>query len=773
MLKKSFLYIMLLSWSTTLTFAQGHPAVFQWSNLNTYNQVVDFTYYGQKFYCATESGFFIYDKENNYTETFSKSKGMNDVDIAALDFDAITKTLVIGYKNSNIDLWDGYQFRNVSDLRLANINGNKQIHHILTDKGKAYISTGLGLIVLDIKNRKIDKTVRFYEDQAIVEVVQSYIANGKVFVATANGVYVNDLEDSFFENGQHWTHLYSAPSPKLSGYHDLVFFSAGYEIYKVNPSFSLSLLFTSDFPIDLLNAYSEGLWISGVHTEEDRRTLKLDHEANLVDSLQTRAPSKIITLSDGSTWYGDYSDYRHPGIYGFHRSTGWNSTHNLTPPGPGVQDAFDVDALNGNIYIAHGAYEAENYRRSHNRKNFSTYTNHSWHHYHWVSDEDYIEDFVRILAHPHSEQFYVGSYACGLMKYNSKFDHELLDGTKLPAYSDSSPESKVGGMTWDKDLNLWVTTNFSSNELTVIKPDGTILPMRSILNNNVGAIPHSAADIVIDNQNNKWFITTSNNGGVIIYDDGGTLDNTSDDRYKILRAGEGNGGLPSANTRSIAKDHTGAIWIGTDNGIGIIYCPERVLEGNCEASKKYVTNEEDGFTSGNLFENQMVNAIAVDGGNRKWIGTPAGAWLLSSDGEKELLHFNKENSPLPDNYIRRIKIDPSNGDVYFVTANGIAVFKGDAIQAQENLNNDLHIYPNPVPNNFQGQIVIDNLTDQADVRITDINSNLVYKTKSNGGRAIWDGYDYTGAKAQSGVYIVYVISARGEMTQTGKFVIHR
>lgn len=761
-----------LSISSFLCFGQGQPAVYQWSNINTYNQVVDLAYYGQKFYCATESGFFIHHKDENYTETFSKAKGMNDIDLTALDYDPTTKNLIIGYKNSNIDLWDGYRFRNISDLRLANITGNKQIYHILAYQGKAYISTGVGLIILDIKDRKIDKTIRFYHDQAVSEVYQTSILDQRIFVSTTEGIFTNNISDPFIENSNNWTSISSFPAAQLTTYNDLLFYNERDTIYHSDKNLNINLFYIAPFEIDLLAQHPHGIWISGNTEDADRKTWQLDIHASLMDSLQLNQPTQIISLEDGSTWYSDNSDYRQVGIYGFHKSKGFNLSENLTPSGPGVQEAYDVDAINGRIYIAHGAYQEDNYLRSHNRKNFSTYVNNKWHHYHWVSDEDYIEDFVRILAHPQNDQFYVGSFACGVLKYNDPWNYELFDGTRLPSYSNLSPESKVGGMAWDKDLNLWITTNYSNNELTALQPDGSIIPMRSVLTNISGALPHSAGDIIIDNHNNKWFTTTSSNGGVIIYDDGGTLENTNDDRYRILKAGEGNGGLPSANTKSIAKDLNGTIWVGTDNGIGIIYCPDRVLEGNCEATRKLVTNPEDGFTSA-IFDHQMVNAIAVDGGNRKWIGTSTGAWLISPDGDEELLHFNQENSPLPDNYIRRIKIDQSNGDVYFVTSKGIAVFKGDAIAGQPHLNNDLHIYPNPVPPHFQGKIVIDNLMDQSDVRITDINSNLVYKTISNGGRATWDGYDYTGAKAQSGIYIVYIINAKGTLTKSGKFVIHR
>jgi hypothetical protein len=42
----------------------------------------------------------------------------------------------------------------------------------------------------------------------------------------------------------------------------------------------------------------------------------------------------------------------------------------------------------------------------------------------------------------------------------------------------------------------------------------------------------------------------------------------------------------------------------------------------------------------------MITAIAVDGANRKWIGTRnSGVYLVSETGEKEVLHFTLKTHP--------------------------------------------------------------------------------------------------------------------------------
>lgn len=80
------------------------------------------------------------------------------------------------------------------------------------------------------------------------------------------------------------------------------------------------------------------------------------------------------------------------------------------------------------------------------------------------------------------------------------------------------------------------------------------------------------------------------------------------------------------------------------------------------------------------------------------------------------------------------------------------------------------IFPNPVPKGYTGTIAIRGLASNSDVRITDINDQLVYKTTALGGQAVWNGKDYTGHRPQSGVYLVFASSSDGSQTYAGKIV---
>jgi hypothetical protein len=80
------------------------------------------------------------------------------------------------------------------------------------------------------------------------------------------------------------------------------------------------------------------------------------------------------------------------------------------------------------------------------------------------------------------------------------------------------------------------------------------------------------------------------------------------------------------------------------------------------------------------------------------------------------------------------------------------------------------IFPNPVPRDYAGTIAIKGLPLNADVRITDINDQLVYKTTALGGQAVWNGRDYKGRRPASGVYLVFASSSDGNQVYAGKIV---
>jgi len=112
------------------------------------------------------------------------------------------------------------------------------------------------------------------------------------------------------------------------------------------------------------------------------------------------------------------------------------------------------------------------------------------------------------------------------------------------------------------------------------------------------------------------------------------------------------------------------------------------------------------------------------------------------------------------NDIKKIAVDPTTGEVYFATFNGLCSYRSTATEASEDKSNIL-VFPNPVPPQYNGQIAIRGLAENTLIKITELNGRLVYQTRSLGGQAVWNGRDYVGNKIASGVYLVLARDGKG------------
>ena len=127
---------------------------------------------------------------------------------------------------------------------------------------------------------------------------------------------------------------------------------------------------------------------------------------------------------------------------------------------------------------------------------------------------------------------------------------------------------------------------------------------------------------------------------------------------------------------------------------------------------------------------------------------------------------------MPSNTVNDIAIDSQSGDVYFATDKGMVAYKGTSTEAEGDLSN-VYVYPNPVRPGFEGDVKVSGLIDNANIKITDIEGNLVYETTSEGGTILWDTRAFGRYKVASGVYMIFIASEDGAETKVKKVMIIR
>jgi ligand-binding sensor domain-containing protein len=375
----------------------------------------------------------------------------------------------------------------------------------------------------------------------------------------------------------------------------------------------------------------------------------------------------------------------------------------------------------------------------------------------------------RISVNPNNEnQVYASSFFSGLLKIendiptflynqNNSSLQQLID----PSNPNYRNDVRINGTAFDKSGNLWVNNSLVDRGLSVLKTNGQwqSYSLGTILKNSVDG---RLGRMIIDKNGTKWFCSDTN--GLIGF-------NESNTKFKKITLGTDEGNLPTSDVRAIAIDTRNQLWIGTARGLRILSNVNSFLTEDQMTTRPIIILEDE--LAQELFYEQFITDIVVDGANNKWVGTgDSGVFLVSSDGQQTQYHFTKDNSPLPSNTINDIAINPETGEVFFATDKGTVSFKGTATQASEDLNT-VHVYPNPVRPEFQGTVKISGLLDKSNVKITDVQGNLVHETTSEGGTIEWDTTAFGKYKVSSGVYMIFVSAQDGIETKVKKVMIIR
>ena len=317
----------------------------------------------------------------------------------------------------------------------------------------------------------------------------------------------------------------------------------------------------------------------------------------------------------------------------------------------------------------------------------------------------------------------------------------------------------------DRNRYLWITQTEVPGSIKVLKPDGTWIV------NPVTVDAPDMGDIIIARNGYKWIILPRGYG-LFVLDDNNTPGNFNDDRSKKMLVEDGEGKIISV-VYSLAEDLDGNIWVGTDQGPLIYYNPDRIFDTDFKATRIKIPRNDGTGLADYLLGTEAITSIAVDGANRKWLGTSgSGAYLVSSDGMKTLKNFNEQNSPILSNSVISLAVDNVTGEVWFGTSKGIQSYRGDATAGGETFTK-VYAFPNPVREDYTGNVTITGLVRNTQIRITDISGNLVYQTVSDGGQATWDLHTYNRRRVTTGVYLIFCASEDGSQSCVTKMLVIR
>lgn len=751
--------------------AQFNVPIGTWHTHLPYSAAISVADAGDKIYCANPLSLFSYDKTDNSYERLSTATGFSDVGIRGIYYDIPAKTLLVAYTNSNLDFVFDNEMYNYPLLKTSTINGDKNIYHAAFDGDTCWLSCGFGMVLFDIKKRESPATCFFTDtDGSNMKVNASAVFQDSIYAATNKGLFRCALSEPNIQDFSRWSDFGDAIPDSIARFviqfNNHLYADVDSVLYEYSDGEWMPYFYETGWTTQHISADDQAMVITqrfGPNNPSDStRILVVATDGSLteiVNDVDLLYVVETVRDADGDIWIAD--NYKTLVKY-----NGTNFT-SYFPNGPLSNKVLDMATANNVLYVAPGEINASwNYQ--YNSDGFFVYDYGFWgtsNRYNYPA-LDSVFDIMTIAANPKTNTIWMGSFGGGLLKYErSDFSLQIYKQGYIENVPGDPTSYRVSGLALDTLDNLWISNFGATNPLAVRKADGTFKHFNPGLPTD---ILNQVGQIAIDEFNTKW-VQLPRGNGILVYNEMGTIDDESDDLIKVLGAGAGNGNLHTNFVNCIAVDKQNEIWVGTSEGITIFYNPGEVYTNTTAGDATQPLVNLGGYYE-QLLRNDIVNTIAVDGANRKWVGTNSGAFLISADGTEQLLYFNADNSPLISNTILNIEIDGNTGDVYFGTDKGIIAYRYTATEGVDEIS-DVKVFPNPVRPDYDGNIAINGLTQDAEVRITDMAGRTVWQTVALGGQAIWNGRGYDGNRAHTGVYLVYSTNADGSETAVAKIML--
>ncbi|MCK3685964.1 two-component regulator propeller domain-containing protein [Maribellus sp. YY47] len=753
------------------SYSQG--TLGKWRDYLSYSNAIKVAASDSKIYCATEGGLFYFDTEDN---SLNKINNLSDFGIQTIAYSTENNLLLVAYTNSNLDILKDGEVINLSDIKRKTITADKTIHNITFRGSDAYLSCGFGIVAVNLEKAEIKDTYFIGDDGGQVAVYDVDFFQGMIYAATEKGMlkapesganlldYTSWMEENavphaggkFIQLEVHAGQLIACYSPDSGGDESFRFDGNTWSDYYSGMSEVLEmradgnyLSFTGKQEVVLLDA---GNVIVG----------KINRYQLYGGTVSSISSNSTVVAADGEIWIADNSRalIRYDG----------DRFESLMPNGPVDNSVFSLTANKSDLWVTAGgrtdvwnnSWIAPRFQllRAGEWTNFSTSE---------IPGFDGFNDIVCLAVDPNDpNHIFAGSWGGGLL--------EIRDGQLVARYTNKNsplqsalpqqpdePYVRIGGIDFDSQGNLWICTwAVSGNNLHSLSPDGEweSFSMSQALGKATGQLLVNAND-------DKWILVPRNNNAYVV-------DKTGDHKYRLAVTSYFSNSKDEYLTEmsdvySIAEDQDGAIWIGTSVGVAVYSNPYRIWSTSPFYASQPGLDLNDGIYHP-LLSTETVTAIAVDGANRKWLGTKSsGVFLVSESGESEVEHFTAENSPLLSNNIKSIAINDKTGEVFFGTDKGLISYQSDA-SGGNNDYSDVYVYPNPVRETYDGPVTVAGLMADTDVKITDIAGNLVFKTTSQGGQAIWDGKNLNGNRVKTGVYLVFCNDKYGNETHITKLL---
>ncbi|OAV74940.1 Non-canonical purine NTP pyrophosphatase [Bacteroidales bacterium Barb7] len=726
-------------------------AVGTWKSYMSYYTTTAVAEAADNVFAIAGNSLYSYGKEDQSLRTYSKENGLSDTKISRIGYSVEMNTLLILYDNGNIDLLTDKGIYNIPHLMLNTVVQDKAVNNIFFYKEYACLSANFGIMLVNLSKREIADTYRLNSP-----VYSVCVYDGKMFAATSDKVLSAPMSSNLLDRNNWET--YTLDNAEIGNsirqiclfQEALCFFQEGAGVYYRQKGGEVRPLLKDNTVKDMTLQNGELILYRpnnavAFSSLTERRTLNVG------------AFSGISSLHDGIYWTASGEE----GLKGFRKKGNGGEyewfVSGLLINSPKRDLAAYMTFHNQKLLVAGGGFWADRYR---NPGTLMVYENNQWHNFNEtaIGKESgiWFADATCVAIDPRDENhYYVSTWGEGVYEFKDNAYVKLHNQKNSPlesSWNNYNTFVRVSGLAFDKNNNLWMNNVDGSvtSHVKVLKPDGTWLAYK------YSALPSMPIldKVLVTRNNHVWMNSMRINAGILVIDGKGTDDSSDDiaNFYSSFLSPDGQ--ISPSNYYCMAEDLNGQIWLGTSLGPVICPSPANAIENREQMRANRIIRMDNNGINSYFLDGESVRAIAVDGGNRKWLGTQSsGLLIVSENGSETVEHFTTDNSPLPSNFIQSIAINPQTGEAFIGTDKGIVSYMSGAPAGHADYS-AVYAFPNPVRPDYQDQVTITGLMPNSNVKITDLNGNLIIQGTSTGGQFTWNCSRRNGERVATGIYLV-------------------
>lgn len=719
---------------------------------------------GNTIYSLTDGNLLAYSTEDGEVRTFDCLTQLNGIRVSQIAYSSTAKRLIIVYDDCNIDLMDAAgEVQNLPALRDKSMT-SKTLNSVCVEGGKAYLAMSFGIVEVDMREGIFGNTYTLGQD------VQSVaLQDGCIYAATPQGLYKGRL-DNHLQDKSHWTSIATDVYLQLAMVGGELVGRREWDMYRITPEGAPTRFSSGHFTFMSL---SGGTLVWGNSTQ-----VNFCQNTSKVTSVKMDNGWNDASYAGGTFWVSEGEQ----GLRAYTLKEGQlaQTAGPIQPNSPKNDLAYRISWAGDRLLVAGGA--ASYSGNSNNPPTIMTYEDGKW----TILDNDFVtaypairhRDFTHLVQDPADDtHFFAGSFRTGLYEYRKGKFYQLWN-------CDNSPIHMIRdygvnycccmGLQYDDQDNLWMLNSGTDTIIRILGPSGGW----SGLYYPELKEADTADDYLFTSSGVKFLVSRRmTNRGFFAFDTNGTLGNTRDDRHVLHNTITNQDGTKYTPDEfyCLCEDLDGQVWAGTNLGLFLIPDPSKVFDSDFRFEQVKINRNDGSGLADYLLNGLSISCIAVDGGNRKWIGTHSdGLYLISADGQEMLHHFTTDDSPILSNAIQSLAVHPTTGMVMIATDKGLCSYASDATQGTDKMDaDDVLVFPNPVTADYTGPIAVRGLARDSEVKILSSSGQLVWSGTSAGGTFTWNSCNRHGKRVASGIYHVVANNAQGKNAIVTRVIIMR